>query len=311
MLLMSSPSQSQKHLHGRGEDWAEHHQLFLVTETPPRTWRIQSLSQIIDADRRKHLHGRGEDLLRSEFARALEETPPRTWRRQVPGSLWTRLPRNTSTDVEKTNTEIARKLKIRKHLHGRGEDLGFQLFFLLGQETPPRTWRRPWFSALLFARSGNTSTDVEKTPPTTKVPDTSPETPPRTWRRLLRKGAAHALRGNTSTDVEKTTARPTISFQYSETPPRTWRRPICFNLEIPDLRNTSTDVEKTLQSSPRIRLFWKHLHERGEDNVLGGGARVKLETPPRTWRRRWLLWPTPKMMRNTSTDVEKTPLLTI
>ena len=70
------------------------------------------------------------------------ETPPRTWRRlTVEPQNWLGI-RNTSTDVEKTKVFDRRPLKIKKHLHGRGEDLSVFSKTLMVLETPPRTWRR-------------------------------------------------------------------------------------------------------------------------------------------------------------------------
>ena len=92
---------------------------------------------------RKHLHGRGED-----------------YKRSFDGSqLW----RNTSTDVEKTSFTSARNSLARKHLHGRGEDTMVICMYGLGEETPPRTWRRRRHHTEPHLVQGNTSTDVEKT----------------------------------------------------------------------------------------------------------------------------------------------------
>ena len=51
------------------------------------------------------------------------ETPPRTWRRRLDDQYILDLPRNTSTDVEKTQGLREKENPARKHLHGRGEDL--------------------------------------------------------------------------------------------------------------------------------------------------------------------------------------------
>ena len=70
--------------------------------------------------------------------------------------------------------------------------------------------------------------------------------------------------------------------------------------------NTSTDVEKTSQEKVHVRLFRKHLHGRGEDQVPMQGRLQQTETPPRTWRRRRRRRLHRGCRGNTSTDVEKT-----
>ena len=210
--------------------------------------------------------------------------------------------------MEKTNTEIARKLKIRKHLHGRGEDLGFQLFFLLGQETPPRTWRRlrpPQKSRThhqkhlhgrgeddrqtddLLPVLGNTSTDVEKT---------------RSQYLELVRVRKH-LHGRGEDLFVLIWKFPTL-----ETPPRTWRRRTTRGLGSAFERNTSTDVEKTCARTAFRINRKKHLHGRGEDNSSARSPLPLLETPPRTWRRQKRRSASAWSTRNTSTDVEKTTI---
>ena len=162
----------QLHLHGHAE-------------TPPRTWRRQNscLVQLQDlrntstdvektrrclhseARRRKHLHGRGEDQISFVVMCFVPETPPRTWRRLGQGHLGVLVPRNTSTDVEKTSSDPLCAEVGQKHLHGRGEDLNGNETDNPSVETPPRTWRRPKQFVELPRTSRNTSTDVEKTLP--------------------------------------------------------------------------------------------------------------------------------------------------
>ena len=132
-----------KHLHGRGEDSNAPQSYGKRSETPPRTWRRQKLLKERGAyygntstdvektfrvasctDRpQKHLHGRGEDF--RTFTRLLQtrETPPRTWRRPPGYRRKGGVRGNTSTDVEKTIAGCRLTRRIRKHLHGRGEDL--------------------------------------------------------------------------------------------------------------------------------------------------------------------------------------------
>ena len=138
----------------------------------------------------------------------LPETPPRTWRRLIGGADIRRVAGNTSTDVEKTDRVDHAVDDLKKHLHGRGEDLpppGRPVPIL---ETPPRTWRRPKKARTMRDELRNTSTDVEKTSrchlraegfgkhlhgrgedcfnPKSRI--VVIETPPRTWRRRPAKG---------------------------------------------------------------------------------------------------------------------------
>ena len=133
----------QKHLHGRGEDAIAAVFITLNTETPPRTWR------------------RPRCLIPNNARNS--ETPPRTWRRRDCNEAGCTVEGNTSTDVEKTQTSRLSFSMPGKHLHGRGEDRFPWLIRVLSGETPPRTWRRPSRHGLRRLRSGNTSTDVEKT----------------------------------------------------------------------------------------------------------------------------------------------------
>ena len=159
-----------KHLHGRGEDSRMWPTAESQLETPPRTWRRLELwyngqgrlrntstdvektffSYVIRWCLRKHLHGRGEDLHGIQKLQNFTETPPRTWRRLPSLLSFLRRQRNTSTDVEKTESHLVNSGVERKHLHGRGEDYG-------DRAKPP-------------TRVGNTSTDVEKTVPVVEIP---------------------------------------------------------------------------------------------------------------------------------------------
>ena len=158
---------------------------------------------------------------------AVLETPPRTWRRPSIKTTSRSTSRNTFTDVKKTGVPLQDVVCARKHLHGRGEDSPVLPIFPGLLETPPRTWRRQRSNAIRAAVSGNTSTDVEKTPVTgfaqeirrkhlhgrgedlarKKQPMSNSETPPRTWRRLHSGDGREVGARNTSTDVEKTTQR--------------------------------------------------------------------------------------------------------
>ena len=131
-------------------------------ETPPRTWRRpklesedtlrdrntstdveKTIAPVPAASRsKKHLHGRGEDQAEKPLLPGVLETPPRTWRRLILKREVIRHIGNTSTDVEKTLKAHEIVLSIRKHLHGRGEDLKTRFEVIFFHETPPRTWRR-------------------------------------------------------------------------------------------------------------------------------------------------------------------------
>ena len=131
-----------KHLHGRGEDIAKTIHEARRSETPPRTWRrliiefhhlsicrntstdVEKTKYVPEIVERagKHLHGRGEDSHCVSSQRAQSETPPRTWRRLGTELFPVVNRRNTSTDVEKTDTSFTLNATGVKHLHGRGED---------------------------------------------------------------------------------------------------------------------------------------------------------------------------------------------
>ena len=215
----------------------------------------------------------------------MSETPPRTWRRLISHlSLLVRCG-NTSTDVEKTSLGGSVPVVGGKHLHGRGEDKQTNCGKWLAPETPPRTWRRRACKepTLLWLR--NTSTDVEKT-------EVSFSHVVSLWKHLHGRGEDSLLIA--------TLAR------LRETPPRTWRRRPRSKPPPDPQGNTSTDVEKTKERPQQCGLFQKHLHGRGEDRTTTASRRQLLETPPRTWRRRFLKSTKRYFPRNTSTDVEKT-----
>ena len=74
--------------------------------------------------------------------------------------------------------------------------------------------------------------------------------------------------------------------------------------------NTSTDVEKTSTRLLFSACGGKHLHGRGEDGPWSPLSPLSPETPPRTWRRLNVLNGLARNKGNTSTDVEKTIVLT-
>ena len=195
--------------------------------------------------------------------------------------------------------------RLKKHLHGRGEDLLFGLPSCAVPETPPRTWRRRRACHRHRPGNGNTSTDVEKTRISALAPtefwkhlhgrgedankrkgaNIAVETPPRTWRRRRHLVVGKKATGNTSTDVEKTEPfqGPSIAVGkhlHGRGEDRKTSTPFARSRG-----NTSTDVEKTVLNRDRYRVVQKHLHGRGEDAKNARQAHGQRETPPRTWRR--------------------------
>ena len=165
----------------------------------------------------------------------------------------------------KTLQLFVKRLRKRKHPHGRGEDNWLRRTYLGTAETPPRAWGRPAnFRDIRWLR-GNTPTGVGKTngipyvsSPFEKHPHgrgedrnssseqgASSETPPRAWGRL---GSSLRLRlaiGNTPTGVGKTQERGTAADHAAETPPRAWGRHRRIRFERIADRNTPTGVGKT------------------------------------------------------------------
>ena len=213
-----------KHLHGRGEDRHRRKVESRSSETPPRTWRRQrargSESNIIrntstDMEKtfprkinqllfQKHLHGRGEDHQNLGQLDHVPETPPRTWRRLGRFALPALDSGNTSTDVEKTVSVRIAPFRLRKHLHGRGEDEQERQLARRKKETPPRTWRRPSRCLQSKQSAGKHLHGRGEDRFSKKDKQRVNETPPRTWRRPPASCRESKGRRNTSTDVEKT-----------------------------------------------------------------------------------------------------------
>ena len=134
---------------------------------------------------------------------------------------------------------------------------------------------------------------------------------------------------NTSTCVEKTvTVCDTVAvlekhlhvrgennpahkkwIESAETPPRAWRKLLQRRSTSAAVRNTSTCVEKTGYCIHIRYVYRKHLHVRGENGHFAACYWVKIETPPRAWRKLSQNSQTPSFLRNTSTCVEKTSKL--
>jgi len=142
-LSISLGKQIKKHPHGRGEDLRSTHTVGSCTETPPRAWGRQKnnkkefnkkrntptgvgktfISPCTPFLSKKHPHGRGEDLENRTGSGIDAETPPRAWGRLCPGwsLLWS--VGNTPTGVGKTIGKQDVVVNIKKHPHGRGEDV--------------------------------------------------------------------------------------------------------------------------------------------------------------------------------------------
>ena len=133
------------------------------------------------------------------------------------------------------------------------------------EETPPRTWGRPFSSSDSSRTKGNTPTHVGKTQKHLPKKKKAQETPPRTWGRLSGQPGKAATIGNTPTHVGKTIgtciagmykrkhphARGEDCFEVlavivsKETPPRTWGRLFVGGCGFTKVGNTPTHVGKT------------------------------------------------------------------
>ena len=151
----------------------------------------------------KHLHVCGENSKLIRHLRIHQETPPRMWRKLSIAYLLPLDFGNTSTYVEKTLRRLRRRRRVRKHLHVCGENGSKTRKRAVGEETPPRMWRKLQSSACESSSFGNTSTYVEKTLKTAISPSiiqkhlhvcgensavwkwaaAMGETPPRMWRK--------------------------------------------------------------------------------------------------------------------------------
>ena len=133
----------RKHPHGRGEDTPKSLSRPPKIETPPRAWGRQHQKEsflqnfrntptgvgkttrgpLIEWANWKHPHGRGEDKPTRSNNNSHLETPPRAWGRRLHVPTPLPSPRNTPTGVGKTRPYFSFKNSIKKHPHGRGEDL--------------------------------------------------------------------------------------------------------------------------------------------------------------------------------------------
>ena len=311
------------------------------SETPPRAWGRHSFERVqqrqsgntptgvgktrVDhkfrALQQKHPHGRGEDVPGGVTLKPDQETPPRAWGRPARWSLNSRASRNTPTGVGKTPPPGRPPTPVRKHPHGRGEDLTLHHYDFRMTETPPRAWGRHPEYTFPDGSLGNTPTGVGKTDfdfdvellqgkhPHGRGEDTAltyqhwcgRETPPRAWGRHSSASSQRSACRNTPTGVGKTgivasTVLMTMKHPHGrgedlhidatcehvqETPPRAWGRRSPSTLLLDHFRNTPTGVGKTAGLVMLRRARWKHPHGRGEDSAPPERSAADAETPPR------------------------------
>jgi len=147
---------------------------------------------------------RGEDALLEQENDPLVETPPHAWGRPSTPITLIFSPGNTPTCVGKSDPPHGDACSRWKHPHMRGEDHFTTGRNLLGTETPPHAWGRPYMLPCI-ALSG------EKHPHMRGEDRVLPyqsvvwmETPPHAWgrRAVPIKGGRNL--GNTPTCVGKT-----------------------------------------------------------------------------------------------------------
>ncbi len=213
-------------------------------ETPPRAWGRQDLWEgqavvigntptgVGKTSRRcwaliqvwKHPHGRGEDSASHASPRPSTETPPRAWGRLFSSHLKAFGAGNTPTGVGKTKKHGCLVRKIKKHPHGRGEDVCRHRRSRQASETPPRAWGRRARGGQQAVQSGNTPTGVGKTRSSI-------------WLSWVCEKHPHG-RGEDLDSVASAKMAP-------ETPPRAWGRPKSRTKGASERRNTPTGVGKT------------------------------------------------------------------
>ena len=174
----------EKHPHGRGEEKTFAPPVDNTSETPPRAWGRDLLSGgAIQLYRntptgvgktglllppvfafQKHPHGRGEDDFSPVALKSELETPPRAWGRLSFAAFSCSAIRNTPTGVGKTFLKASISRLLRKHPHGRGEDVMLTKPMMYFGETPPRAWGRLYLTRIFMPKKRNTPTGVGKTP---------------------------------------------------------------------------------------------------------------------------------------------------
>ena len=185
----------------------------------------------------------------------------------------------------KTNCLVTYWNHATKHPHARGEDRYRGVPELSCPETPPRTWGRHHQHPRYGTQRRNTPTHVGKTG--TGV-----------YRNCPVQKHPHA-RGE---DIISTLDM----VRSEETPPRTWGRPGMKKTASQVARNTPTHVGKTWAFRKTCQQKKKHPHARGEDSAMSRDGSRQLETPPRTWGRRYIDPAVHMAGRNTPTHVGKT-----
>ena len=186
----------------------------------------------------------------------------------------------------KTKRQGGKRPRGKKHPHARGEDPHSGVPRIADWETPPRTWGRPVPGGAETLPVGNTPTHVGKTK---KSPG------------FFRGPRKHPhARGEDR-------GRSNPALLLPETPPRTWGRRELAPSPVACLGNTPTHVGKTSVRELAGLIFRKHPHARGEDHDPQRHVLFQIETPPRTWGRRFCPLPCPPRSRNTPTHVGKTP----
>ena len=94
---------TEKHPHGRGEDFSNCSNRDLRVRNTPTGVGKTAPTWEIPGGPEKHPHGRGEDQSRHRSNHKLVETPPRAWGRRWPLLPQNGMPRNTPMGVGKTN----------------------------------------------------------------------------------------------------------------------------------------------------------------------------------------------------------------
>ena len=176
---------------------------------------------------------------------------------------------------------------MRKHPHGRGEDIAHRYSIDGRVETPPRAWGRLIIIICMGGVARNTPTGVGKT-----LEDLDSD--------MEDQKHPHG-RGE---DHRHRVCRQLLR----ETPPRAWGRHYRGCRMTTRTRNTPTGVGKTCPRNTACRAVKKHPHGRGEDYTgrdFGGGL---VETPPRAWGRLQKHGIRLHRIGNTPTGVGKTPI---
>ena len=234
------------------------------------------------------------------------ETPPHAWGRLRAAVLPPVEGGNTPTCVGKTAACTARRGRIWKHPHMRGEDpIGCSRHRDM-KETPPHAWGRP--------SRRNHANGKERKHPHMRGEDfmmnsslrKTKETPPHAWGRHHLRPALFPFGGNTPTCVGKTPEQGGVLNRGWKHPHMRGEDPIPVAMPQGFLGNTPTCVGKTQSWGGERCWMKKHPHMRGED-VCGEPLRKSwVETPPHAWGRRQVHGGKRVRRGNTPTCVGKT-----